>query len=260
MKLRTLALLGLAFISTAAQAQVNALPPTRHILVYGDAQARAVPDRFKIALQFEAIDVDPAAARRRVETRLQQVLAQLNSAGVADNEIVATSMQVDTRRRHDDRLNEQVFVGTGVRRTLSARFDRKEALEQFLGTLKTSNELSISSVATELSSEAELQRQLRQKSIESSREKAEVIAKAYGARLGGVYSVSDVAPQFQYGVREGSWPAQYAWDTQGYSDGFGRLERIQVTGSRIGANQAPSFQAGYVDFQDKIYTVFLLED
>ncbi|SFK46285.1 SIMPL domain-containing protein [Lysobacter sp. cf310] len=258
MKLRTLALLGLAFISTAAQAQVNALPPTRHILVYGDAQARAVPDRYKIAMQLEAIDADPAAAQARVEAHLQQTLAQLKAVGVADNEIVATSLQVDTRRRYDDKLRQEVFVGTGVRRTLSARFGGKEALERFLAKVKTSEELTISSVAAELSSEPELRRQLREKSIASSREKAEVIARAYGARLGGVYSVSDVAPQFDYGVREGTWPALYAWSGNG-RDGY-QLDRIQVTGSRIAQAPSTSFQAGYIDFQDKIYTVFLLAD
>lgn len=257
---RTLALLALVFISTAAQAQVNALPPTRHILVYGDAQARAVPDRYKIALQFEAVDIDPAAARSRVESLLKNVLGQLEAAGVADDEIVATSLQIDTRRRYDDSLGEQVFVGTGVRRTLTARFDRKQALEQFLAGVKTSQELSISGVTAELASEAELRRQLRQKSIESSREKAEVIARAYGARLGGVYSVSDVAPQFQYGVQEGAWPASYAWNTHGRANGDGYLERVQVTGSRVHSPSGPSFQAGYIDFQDKIYTVFLLAD
>ena len=258
MMFRTLALLGLALLSTAAQAQVNALPPTRHILVYGDAQARAVPDRFKIALQFEAIDADPAAAQARVEGHLRQVLGQLKAIGVADNEIVATSLQVDTRRRYDDKLREEIFVGTGVRRTLTARFEGKEALERFLGQVKTSKELTISSVVTELASEAELRRQLREKSIASSREKAEVIARAYGARLGAVYSVSDVAPQFDYGVREGTWPVMYAWSANG-GDRY-QLDRIEVTGSRVARGPVASFQSGYIDFQDKIYTVFLLAD
>ncbi|KQZ56404.1 MULTISPECIES: SIMPL domain-containing protein [unclassified Lysobacter] len=260
MLFRTLGLLGLALLSNVAQAQVNALPPTRHILVYGDAQARAVPDRYKIAMQFDAVDADPAAARERVETQVQDVIGKLKAVGVAEHEIVATSLQIDARQRYDSESREQVFLGTGVRRTLTARFGQKQALERFLATVRTSKELSISGVTAELASEAELRRQLRQKSIESSREKAEVIARAYGAKLGGVYSVSDVAPQFQYGVQEGSWPTAYDWNTYGYAAGSGNLERVVVSGSRLRAGAAPSFQAGYIDFQDKIYTVFLLAD
>jgi hypothetical protein len=131
-------------------------------------------------------------------------------------------------------------------------------LERFLGQVKTSKELTISSVVTELASEAELRRQLREKSIASSREKAEVIARAYGARLGAVYSVSDVAPQFDYGVREGTWPVMYGWSAAG-GDRY-RLDRIEVTGSRVARAPGASFQAGYIDFQDRIYTVFLLAD
>lgn len=254
MTLRLSALLALALLSHAAQAQVNALPPTRHILVYGDAHARAVPDRYKLTIQFEAVDADPAAARARVENNLTATIAKLKSVGVADREIVATSLQIDTRRRYDNEQRQEVFVGTGVRRELTARFDDKQALERFLGSVTTSKELSISSVSTELSSQAELRRQLRQKSIASSREKAEAIAQAYGAKLGGIYSVSDVAPQFEYGVREGSWPVMYAWN-----GAQGTLDRIEVTGSRV-QHYGVSFQAGYVDFDDKIYTVFLLAD
>jgi len=256
---RVAAILLLSLFADTAMAQVNALPPTRHILVYGDAQARAIPDRFKIGLEFEAVDLDADAARRRVEANVRDVLAKLKQAGVPDGEIVATSLQIGSKERYDDKRDEQVFVGTQVTRSLTARFSSQAALEEFLGQVKTSRELKISDVTTELADEPALRKALREKAIASSQEKAETIAKAYGARLGGLYSVSDVAPQFQYGIREGNWPAGYDWVVK---DGFGELDRVQVTGSRSAASPlaAPSFQTGYVTFQDKIYAVFLLAD
>lgn len=259
MKLRYLLLVLALSLSSDLAAQVNAIPPTRHILVYGEAQARAIPDRFKISVNFEAIDMNADAARRRVEENVQQVLGKLKAAGVADGEIVATSMEMGTRERYDDRKSEQVFVGTGVKRTVVARFDSQASLKTFLADLRTSKELNVSSVDTELADEAELRRALREKAIESSREKAETIAKAYGARLGGLYSVSDVAPQFQYGVREGSWPSAYEWGRFQETDGY-TLDKVQVTGSRMKRANIESFQTGYVTFTDKIYTVFLLAD
>lgn len=259
MKLRYLLFVLALALSSDLAAQVNALPPTRHILVYGEAQARAIPDRFKISVNFEAIDMNADAARRRVEENVQQVLGKLKAAGVADGEIVATSMEMGTRERYDDRKSEQVFVGTGVKRTVVARFDSQASLKTFLADLRTSKELNVSSVDTELADEAELRRALREKAIESSREKAETIAKAYGARLGGLYSVSDVAPQFQYGVREGSWPSTYEWGRFQETDGY-TLDKVQVTGSRMKRANLESFQTGYVTFTDKIYAVFLLAD
>ncbi len=258
MNYKTIALVLLFSATADVSAQVNALPPTRHILVYGDAQARAIPDRFKITLNFESVNVDPDLARRNVETNVQQVLTQLRAAGVPDDEIVATSLSIDSKERYDQKTQEQVFVGTEVARTLTARFSSQKALESFLAGIKTSRELTISEVSTQLSDEPALRAALREKTIVSSREKADIIAKAYGARISGVYSVSDVAPQFDYGIRAGTWPQAFEWN-----DSFGRgrsLDRIEVTGSRISGNAATSLQTGYVTFQDKIYTVFLLVD
>lgn len=257
--LEILLLLSAALLAGEASAQVNAIPPTRHILVYGDAQARAIPDRFKITVAFEAVDLDADSARRRVESSLQAVLEALDGQGVDPSEIVATSLQIDARERYDDRTREEVFIGTQVSRSLTARFADKASLERFIGSIQTSRELKISNVQTELSGEPALRRALREKAIVSSREKAETIAAAYGAKLGGLYSVSDVAPQFQYGIREGNWPSMYQWRAR--ADGYGgSLDRIEVTGSRISGADMESFQSGYVTFDDKIYAVFLLAD
>jgi uncharacterized protein YggE len=258
MTIKTAGLLLLSLLATNAFAQANALPPTRHVLVYGDAQARAIPDRFKISLNFEAVDLAPEIARQRVEASMKEVLSQLKAANVPEGEVVATSLQVGPRLRYDQGKQEQVFIGTGVTRSLSARFDEPADLQKFLAGIKTSNELTIAAVTTELADERKLRAALREKSIESSREKAEVIARAYGARLAGVYSVSDVAPQLQYGIQEGTWPSMYEWRQ---TDGFASLNRIEVTGTRSQTMPAPeSMQAGYVNFDDKIYAVFLLAD
>jgi uncharacterized protein YggE len=259
MIIKTAGLLLLSSLAVDVSAQVNALPPTRHILVYGDAQARAIPDRFKISLNFEAVDLAPDVARQRVEANVQAVLSQLKAANVPDSEVVATSLQVGPRQRYDQHNQEQVFIGTGVARSLTARFDKQADLQKFLAGIKTSRELTISAVTTELSDEQKLRAALREKSIESSREKAQAIAKAYGVKLAGVYSVSDVAPQFQYGIKEGNWPSMYEWrQTDGYA--APSLDLVAVTGDRGRRIQAESLQTGYVTFDDKIYAVFLLAD
>lgn len=239
-------------------AQVNALPQARHILVYGDAQARAVPDRFRIELSFDVVDPKADLARAKVESYMQDAIAQLRRIGVADSEIVATSLEIEPRNEYDQEARKQQYRGVGVKRTLSARFENQEDLKAFLARLETSGQVQVSGVQTELSSKPQLMAQLRRKAIESTREKAKVIADAYGARLGAIYSVSDTAPQFEYGIQEGDWPVMYEWRTS--DDGSTELDRIEVTGSRVANAPPESFQTGYVTFQDRIYTVFLLAD
>ncbi|HEY4555985.1 MAG TPA: SIMPL domain-containing protein [Lysobacter sp.] len=257
-----LALLFGLLVPVIAWAQVNALPPTRHILVYGDAQAQAIPDRFRVRVAFSALDADPGVARQRIEDSVATVIARLRKAGVGERDIVATSLSIEPENRYDEKQRMQVFAGTRVRRSLTARFARKQALEQFLAGLETSQELSVSDVATEVSDEPALRAALRAKAIESTREKAGVIAASYGARLGAVYSVSDVAPQFQYGVQEGGWPALYRWNA-----GEQSLDRIVVSGTRLQGAPPPAppappaaLQVGYVTFTDRLYAVFLLAD
>ncbi len=255
-------LLAVALLASSpfAQAQVNALPQARHILVYGEAHARAIPDRFKLTIEFEVVDKNADTARRKVESNLQGVLGKLAALGVPKDEIVATSLSIESKHRYDEKTEEDVFVGTAVSRDLTVRFDSKDKLERFLADIKTSNALQISNVKTELSSEAELRAALRGKAIESTREKARIIAATYGAKLDGLYSVSDVAPQFSYGVREGQWPQTYQWAYSRESDHM-ELQTITVTGGRYSAKTpiaAESFQTGYVNFTDKIYAVFLI--
>lgn len=260
--LRRFALLLVLLVPVAAWAQVNALPPTRHVLVYGDAQAQAIPDRFRIKVSFSELDTDAGAARQQVEDSVAAVIARLRKAGVADRDIVATSLSIEPESRYDDKQRSQLFAGTRVRRSLTARFARKQALEQFLAGLETSQSLSVSDIATEVSDEPALRAALRAKAIESTREKAQVIAASYGATLGAVYSVSDVAPQFQYGVQEGSWPSLYRWNAGAQS-----LDRIVVSGTRVHGAPPPAppappaaLQVGYVTFTDRVYAVFLLAD
>ena len=257
MKSRIFVLVLLCLCACTVHAQVNALPQARHILVYGEAQARAIPDRFKIEMTFSTTDKTADVARQKVEKNLHDAIEQLKSATVPESEIVATSLQIEPSNEYDQVQQKQVFKGIQVTRKLSARFSDQASLKQFLAGLATSEEVQVSGVTTELSSEPELKKQLRQKAIESTREKAEVIARAYGVRLAGLYSVSDTAPQFEYGITEGDWPARYQWRSAG---GANTLDRIQVTGSRMSAADLESFQTGYVDFQDRIYAVFLLAD
>ena len=234
-------------------AQVNALPSTRHILVYGEAKARAIPDRFKIKVSFDVVDPSADVARRKVEAHLERVLDALRAAGVTEGEIVATSMEIEPRERYDQATRDQVFQGIGVSRGLTARFSDLDALEKFIAGLETSKEVQVSGIETGLQDEQALLRALRTKSIASARLKAEAVARDFGVRLAGLYSVSDVAPEFQYGVREGSWPSTYSWaDEEG-----GTLDRIEVTGSRL---EQVALQTGFVDYSDKIYAVFLIAD
>lgn len=251
--LRLLLAVSLCAASATVAAQVNALPPTPHILVYGEARAQAVPDRFRITVALESVDPVVEVARRKVEANLREVLAQLAAAGVLAQDATATALSIAPRERYDNQLRDHVYEGMAVSREVTARFASTAALREFLGGLETSSEVKVSGVETELDAEAAVMKALRGKAIADTRAKAEAIATAYGVRLAGLYSVSDVPPEFDYGIQEGDWPVTFRWDEERTT-----LERIQVTGSRLDPSDVETFQAGKVTFEDKIYAVFLI--
>ena len=65
------------------------------------------------------------------------------------------------------------------------------------------------STSVDRSDRVELMMKLRAGAIANSKVAARQLAKAYGVRITGVYSISEVAPDFSYGVQAGSWEGQH---------------------------------------------------
>ena len=264
-KLLFTAILGIA--SSTAFAQVNALPPTPHILVFGHAEARAIPDQFKISMSVSVTDPSADAAREKVQAHVEQIFAGLKQVGVSKNETTATTLSIEPHSEYDRKAEETVYKGVQVTRQIGATFDDLSKLQHFLANVSASKELQISGITTGLRDEMRLREQLRVKAIESTLEKAKSIAQAYAAKLDGLYSVSDVAPEVSYGIKAGAWPVY------SYNMNSRNLERIEVVGSRIKRGvdyestqpvttltraDIESLQTGYVTFEENIYAVFLL--
>jgi hypothetical protein len=252
------ALLALAWVAAApaALAQANAIPAQRHILVYGEAEASAVPDRFRIGVALSTLDPDVDVARNKAEAHFRRLIGVLQALKVPDGAVEATTLRIEREERYDRATEAETYAGMRVERELNVAFNDIETLRAFLARVGTSEEVSVSGIETARSDEGDLRSALRGEAIVSARAKAERIAKDFGVRLGGLYSVSDVAPEFSYGVREGRWPERLEWHAAA-ADG-GQLERVEVTGSRL--RDAESFSAGTTTFKDRIYAVFLLVD
>jgi uncharacterized protein YggE len=258
------AILGVA--SNVSLAQVNALPPTPHILVYGHAEARAIPDQFKISMTVSVTDPSADTAREKVQAHVEQIFSGLKQAGIPASEMTATTLSIEPRSEYDQKAGLSVYKGVQVRRVIDATFDDLGKLQRFLASISTGEELQVSGIVTGLRDETTLREQLRVKAMESTQQKAKSIAQAYSVKLAGLYSVSDVAPEVSYGVAAGDWP-HYDYDSHS-----GRLDRIQVMGGRRAVDTEPaqsvtsltradieSLKTGYVTFKENVYAVFLLD-
>jgi hypothetical protein len=153
------------------------------------------------------------------------------------------------------RDNRNVFVGTQVSRDVSATFDNLDNLRGFLAQLQASEAVQVRSTDVGRSDIDTIRLELRKQAMLNSQETAKQIAAAYGMVIKGVYSVSEVAPDFAYGIHAGSWGsndsdrvfAQAPAPPAPPAD-------IQVSGNRL---PNADLRVGTIDVEQNIYAVYL---
>lgn len=195
-----LAMLGLPVIGLA---QINTLPSAPHLLVKGHAEVRYVPDRFTIHLNVDVTDVSPDVARSKVEAHMRQLFGALDANGALKGQTHASTLSIQPQTDYED--GKSVFKGTDVSRSVDATFDSLDKLRAFIAKVPANKEVQIGGVETARSDMDKINSKLRQRAIDNSQEAAKKLAADYGMTITGIYSVSEVAPDFAYGVQAGSW-------------------------------------------------------
>jgi len=237
----------------AAAAQVNSLPSQPHLLVRGKGEREVLPDRFRISVELEQKDASPEAARSRVQADAATVLALFKAQHALPDTVEASSLSIAPSSRYVD--GREVFEGTRVSRTLAATFGRLEQVRAVLAGLKTSDHVQVSGIEPSYSDEVRVRGELKRQAAEQTRVTARNLADAYGVRLGGLYTISEVAPDFAYGIQAGSWG-------EGGRGGVAApppapsLDKFEVSGAR--ASDAESLEAGSITLTEYVYAVFLI--
>lgn len=201
-------LVGALLLPAMASAQINTLPSQPHLLVKGQAFRTVDPDRFIIDLKVSKTELQPDLARKFVEERARVVLDGLQRNHVLKDSLYASALSIAPQSRYD--AGKSVFEGTRVERKIRGTFTSLKDVRAFLGGLDANENVQVLSMQTGYADAAALRAELKREAATQSRESAQGLAAAYGVRLGGIYSISDVAPSFAYGVEAGTWSAPNA--------------------------------------------------
>jgi uncharacterized protein YggE len=242
---------GLAF------AQANSIPSQPHLLVKGQASRTVMPDRFTVELLLQATDASPDKARQIVQTNAANVLALLSKHNAVPDSVSASSLSIEPDRAYEN--GKSVFKGTRVTRRLRGTFDALGGLQAMLAALDTSPELQVTSLRSTYSQGGRLRAELKREAAQQSRRTADGLASAYGTRIIGLYTISDVAPDFAYGVRAGVWDTRESDDQPAppappaAQPAIGGT--VDVTGSRAASE---SLQAGAITYSENVYAIFLI--
>ena len=183
--------------------QEHSLPDAPHILVRGHAEVDVVPDRFTIHLRITDTDPSPGKARAQVEQHVNALLKSIDSHHAMAKLTRASSLSIGDTSRYEN--GRTVHVGTEVDRRVTATFDRLEDLRRFISDLPSSSHVLVQSTDVARSDRSRIRQKLRRQAIANSRQAACHLAKAYGMRIRGIYSISEVAPNFAYGIQAGQW-------------------------------------------------------
>ena len=247
--------LGLMLLPGLALGQ-STLPSQPHLLVKGQASRTVMPDRFGVQVDLAEIDTDTDAARARVAANVSTVLAGLRRHKALDESIRADNLVVAPESRYEN--GRQVSLGSRVSRTLRAQFTDVRDLQAFLGVLAASERVQLRTLPPQFANWRPLRAQLKAEAARQARASAEGLAGAYGSRITGVYTISDVAPNFAYGVHAGTWPAAEALANGDVVAGPAAPAPPPPPVSVSGSRTADVLVAAPITLTENVYAIFLI--
>lgn len=160
----------LAVAAAPAWAQANSIPSQPHLLVKGEGTRIVMPDRFTVDLLVKALDMQPDAARARVQDNVGSVLAALKRHRAVADTVRADNLTIQPEHRYEN--GKQVFAGTRVSRRVRGSFASTEALQGFLRDTNANEDLQITALQPGYSKEAALRAELKAEAAAQTRQSA----------------------------------------------------------------------------------------
>lgn len=231
------AILGLLLSMAVSAAMAGTpLPDGPHIVVAGEGKVTVTPDSARVSVGFEQRASQPLPAKQTVDRQVNAVLAGSERFGIAEKDIQASDLDVSEDVDYDDK-GRRISNGHVAGRSVSMVLKDLDRLNEFLDFCLSVGASDISQVSFESSRAAELRVEAKRKAVSIAREKGEEMAKAFGTRLGQVYSIDSINSRS--------------------ADGWGAttLDRIQVTGSRL---ESGRYLQPTVDYSESVHAVFEL--
>ena len=195
-----LALLGISTLApaqaTAQDVRVELAAPT--VTATGSAIVHVVPDQIELRFGVREFDRDLVAAKTRSDDVATKVIAFLREQGIAADDI-QTAM-VTSNAIYDDRYENgqptrgelkgfEVYRGYGV----TIRDVKKFA--PLLDRLLTDTSVRVEGYTYKSSEDRKHRDQARREAARAAREKAELLATALDARVGGVRTIHEISVQ-----------------------------------------------------------------
>lgn len=179
------------FIALAPPASAQGATPVRQVTVHGEGQAAAAPDEAAIA---GGTQVQSRTAREAMDGNsraMRQVQEALRATGIADRDVATSALTLRPVIDYQSSGNRPRVVGYTAGHRLQVRVRDLTKLGDVLDRMVAAGANQIDGLQLTVSDWSKKVDEARVAAVADARRKAEILARAAGARLGKVLSISE---------------------------------------------------------------------
>ena len=203
-------LLTLSALVVSAPLLAIEVPQAPHLVVSGYAEQKAEPDMLTLNVAVTALEKQGIKAKQQVDTKVAAFFGQLESLGIKSSDVEAGNLVISPEYQYPQNKQPEM-VGYRAQRQLAVKLYQLDKLSQLMDTALKAGLESVSQIEYGLKSPQVIKEQARLGAVADATSKAESLAKAFGMKLGKVYSVeyrnSSPMPVYSRAMKAAAAPA-----------------------------------------------------
>lgn len=188
MKNKLIAFAGLLWMSLAFQVHAQS-PEQPHIIVQAEGVEYTLPDQVTLSMTLENVSPHLSKARDNVERRSEQLLRSIRKFNLDDNDIEAGQVRIQPEYRWEN--NKRVQIGTKVSRSMQFHIRDLSIYPDVLDEVFSAKVDSMAQVIFSHSQAEALQQRSLAKAVKNAKEKAELMARQLGQKVGKAYMIEE---------------------------------------------------------------------
>ncbi|TNI33898.1 hypothetical protein CF131_08470 [Aeromonas dhakensis] len=181
-------LLTLSALVVSAPLFAIEVPQASHLVVSGYAEQKAEPDMLTLNVSVTALEKQGIKAKQQVDGKVAAFFGQLEGLGIKRTDVEAGNLVISPEYQYPQNKKPEL-VGYRAQRQLAVKLYQLDKLSELMDTALKAGLESVSQIEYGLKAPQAMKEQARLGAVEDARSKAESLAKAFGMKLGKVYSV-----------------------------------------------------------------------
>ncbi|MDD9209673.1 SIMPL domain-containing protein [Aeromonas dhakensis] len=181
-------LLTLSALVVSAPLFAIEVPQAPHLVVSGYAEQKAEPDMLTLNVSVTALERQGIKAKQQVDGKVAAFFGQLEGLGIKRTDVEAGNLVISPEYQYPQNKKPEL-VGYRAQRQLAVKLYQLDKLSELMDTALKAGLESVSQIEYGLKAPQAMKEQARLGAVEDARSKAESLAKAFGMKLGKVYSV-----------------------------------------------------------------------